>query len=214
MTQSTARPVSGPSSEVGACWSCHGPVPVGDAFCPSCKAVQPPGQVDHFRRLGLERGFDIDVAAVEKAYFQAQRTLHPDRFATRTPKEKALSQSQATAVNDAYETLKDALSRATYLAGLMGLNVLKEGCNALTDPVILMEAMEMREALAEAETEDEVVAITRRAQDDISDCEAELAGAFKAEDLEAVAKLITRLKYLRKLVDQTRFRRAELRGAG
>jgi molecular chaperone HscB len=199
---------------VQACWSCQGPVTAGEPFCPSCKAVQAPGQADHFQRLGVERGFDVDVSAIEKTYFQMQRLLHPDRFATRTAKEKTLSQQQATSLNDAYETLKDPLERAVYLARLMGLNVLKEGCNALTDPVILMEAMEMREALAEAETAEDVGDVTKRAQGEITDCEAELSLAFKSGDLDAVGTLITRLKYLRKLADETRFRRAELRGGG
>lgn len=184
----------------------------GEPFCPSCKAVQPPGQADHFQRLGVARTFDIDAAALEKAYFRMQRLLHPDRFATRTAKEKTLSQQQATSLNDAYETLKDPLERAAYLARLMGLNVLKEGCNALTDPVILMEAMEMREALAEAESADEVGDVTKRAQGEIANCESELSEAFAAKDMDRAAVLITRLKYLRKLADETRFRRAELRG--
>jgi len=196
---------------VQACWSCHGPVAVGDPFCSSCKAVQPPGQADHFQRMGLERSFDVDMDALEKAYFRMQRDLHPDRFATKTPKEKSLSQQQATSLNDAYETLKDPLDRAVYLAHLKGLDVLKEGCNALNDPVILMEAMEMREALAEAESADEVSDLTRRAQGDIADCEKELSSAFEGTDMDHIGTLITRLKYLRKLADETRFRRAELR---
>lgn len=196
------------------CWSCKGPVPAGEPFCASCKAVQPPGQLDHFARLGLPQGFDVDPARLERAYFDRQRMLHPDRFATKTPREKALSQQQATSLNDAYETLKDPLQRATYLAGLLGLNVLREGCNALTDPVILMEAMEMREALAEAETADAVAEITDRAVQDIRDCEDALAKGFEARDMDEVSHLITRLKYLRKLADETRFRRAQLRGGG
>lgn len=172
--------------------------------------MQPLGQADHYERLGLARGFGVELKVLEAAYFKAQRSLHPDRFATKTSKEKALSQQQATSLNDAYETLKDPLKRAVYLAGLSGINVLKEGCNALTDPVILMEAMEMREALAEAETPDDVIVITKRAHDEIGDCEAELATAFENRDMDAVGTLITRLKYLRKLADETRYRRAEL----
>jgi len=187
-------------------------VTAGEPFCASCKAVQPPGQADHFLRLGLDRAYDVDEAALEKSYFRMQRQLHPDRFATRTAREKTFSQSQATSLNDAYETLKDPLERAVYLARLMGLNVLKEGCNALNDPVILMEAMEMREALAEAETAEDVRDVTERAQGEIADCESELSQAFDTGDLERVATLITRLKYLRKLADETRFRRAQLRG--
>lgn len=197
---------------VEACWSCQGPVAAGEPFCPSCKAVQPPGQADHFQRLGLPRGFEIDTAALEASYFRMQRLLHPDRFATRTPKEKTLSQQQATSLNDAYETLKDPLDRAVYLAHLKGLDVLKEGCNTLSDPVILMEAMEMREALAEAETADDLSAMTKHTQGEIADCESELSDAFAIDDLDQAAALITRLKYLRKLADDTRARRAELRG--
>lgn len=201
-----------PERIVEACWSCQGPVGMGEPFCPSCKAVQPPGQADHFQRLGLPRGFEIDTAALETSYFRMQRLLHPDRFATRTPKEKTLSQQQATSLNDAYETLKDPLDRAVYLAHLKGLDVLKEGCNTLSDPVILMEAMEMREALAEAETADDLSAMTKHTQGEIADCESELSDAFAADDLDKAAALITRLKYLRKLADDTRARRAELRG--
>ncbi|HBT43530.1 MAG TPA: Fe-S protein assembly co-chaperone HscB, partial [Rhodospirillaceae bacterium] len=77
-----------------------------------------------------------------------------------------------------------------------------------------MEAMEMREALAEAETAEDVATVTKRAQGEIADCESELSDAFAADDLDQAAALITRLKYLRKLADDTRARRAELRGRG
>jgi molecular chaperone HscB len=208
-------PTDGPKERiVQACWSCQGPVAAGEPFCPSCQAVQPPGQADHFQRLGLPHGFEIDVAVLEQSYFRMQRLLHPDRFATRTPKEKTLSQQQATSLNDAYETLKDPLERAVYLAHLKGLDVLKEGCNTLTDPVILMEAMEMREALDAAETAQDLSAMTKHTQGEIADCEGELSAAFAADDLDQAAALITRLKYLRKLADDTRARRAELRGRG
>lgn len=199
-------------AEIVACWSCKGPVAATDLFCASCDAVQPPGHADHFTRLGLERGFEVDLGALEQAYFGLQRRLHPDRFATRTGTEKALSQQQATSLNEAYETLKDPLSRAVYLAGLSGLSVLTEGCNAITDPMILMEAMELREALAMAETAEDVERISKQTAGDITACEAALSRAFVAEDMKTISTLITRLKYLRKLADETRARRAQLRG--
>ncbi len=200
-------------TEPRPCWSCKGPVASVALFCATCEAVQEPGQLDHYARLGLERGFDVNVKRLERAYFDLQRLLHPDRFATKTPKEKALSQQQAISLNDAYETLKDPLTRAQHLAGLMGLNVLAEGRGAPADPVVLMEAMELREALAEAESAEEVGQITVRARKDIDDCEAALSRAFESADMDAVSLLITRLKYLRKLADETRSRRARMASA-
>lgn len=195
------------------CWSCRGPVAAGLLFCPTCDAIQPPGQLDPFRRLGFAVGFDIDRDVLDRRYFEAQRRLHPDRFATRTPRERALSQQQATSVNEAYEALKDPLRRADTLIHMRGTDALPEGCNLINDQELLLETLELREALAEAETGAGVEALERRAGDDIARCVAELAEAFAADDLERASRLTTRLKYLRKLADETRVRRAQIAGS-
>jgi molecular chaperone HscB len=194
-----------------SCWSCRGPVPGAAPFCPTCDAVQPPGQVDHFSRLGLAVGFDVDGDFLDRCYFGLQRRLHPDRFATRSSRERALSQQQATSLNEAYETLKDPLRRADYLMHLKGTEVLPEGCNLVNDPELLEEAMEMRESLDEAATAEDVTRVAERAQRDIEDCIARLHSAFTGERLEEACRLTTRLKYLRKLADEARARRAQLR---
>lgn len=192
------------------CWSCKGPVGEGALFCPTCRAVQPPGQVDHFSRLGLEARFDLDQAELDRRYFERQRLLHPDRFATRTTRERVLSQQQATSLNDAYETLKEPLHRADYLVHLQGSGVLHEGCHLVNDPEVLMEAMELREALAEADTIEEVHAVAQRARSDIATCIDRLERLFAAGDLEGACKMTTRLKYLTKLADEVRTRRTRL----
>src|SRR5262245_58349953 len=133
-----------------SCWSCGGPVDTVAPFCPTCRAVQPPRPVDHFGRLGLPVDFAIDAADLDRRYFALQRQLHPDRFATKTSRERALSQSQAVALNEAYETLKDPLERATYLLKLKGIDANPDGRHTVNDPTLLMEQMERREALMEA----------------------------------------------------------------
>jgi molecular chaperone HscB len=189
-----------------ACWSCRGPVPATEPFCPTCGAVQPPGQADHFARLGFDRGYDLDPKEIGRRYFQLQRRLHPDRFATKSPKERALSQAQATSLNEAYETLMDPLSRAVYLLRLAGIET-GGGGRTIDDPVLLMEAMEMREALAEARTGGEVEAVVARARRDAEACRADLSRAFAAGDLDTARKDTLRLTYLDKLVEEARVRR-------
>ncbi|MCW5700197.1 MAG: Fe-S protein assembly co-chaperone HscB [Rhodospirillales bacterium] len=193
---------------VSPCWSCRGPVVNGDVFCGTCDAVQPPGQLDHFRRLGLKPGFNVDVAILNRLYFDCQRRLHPDRFASRTPRERALSQQQSTSVNEAYETLRDPLKRADYLVHLQGSGVLTEGCNLVADQELLTESLELRELLAEAETIAEVAALEKRAANDIKSCIDDLSRAFADVRLEQACRLTTRLKYLKKLEDECRVRRA------
>jgi len=198
------------SAPLKPCWSCKGPTPVSALFCTTCKAVQAPAPVDHFVRLGVEQGFDVDVAGLDRLYFDLQRQLHPDRFATKAPKEKALSQQQATALNDAYETLKDPLKRADYLVHLLGVDVLPEGCNLVRDQSILIEAMEMREKLMMADTMEALNAIQRETKAEIDDVLIGLSLAFKGGDVVGACQLTTRLKYLDKMMGEVRQGRARL----
>ncbi|MDZ3837257.1 MAG: Fe-S protein assembly co-chaperone HscB [Rhodospirillales bacterium] len=198
---------------VSACWSCRGPVPLGGIFCATCAAVQPPSAADHFERLGLARAFDVDPELLDRSYFQAQRQLHPDRFATRTPRERTFSQLQAVGLNEAYETLKDAVSRAEYLISLAGLEVVPEGCSLVGEQELLHEVMERREALAEAETAEVVADLEGEARRDTEGCLGGLSLAFREGDLAAASRLITRLKYLAKYTQECRIRRARLEAA-
>lgn len=185
-----------------ACWSC-GAVAEG-LFCATCKVVQPPGQDDHFQRLGLPRGFVIDRAELDRRYFAAQRLLHPDRFATRSARERAIAQSQAVSLNEAYETLRAPLARATYLLKLAGVAKTPDRDHTIDDPALLMEQMERREALADAATPTDLMRVLQAAETDAAAVVAALEAAFAANDLARATSLATRLKYLLKLADEAR----------
>ena len=175
----------------------------GLAFCDTCQAVQPPGQADHFARLGLARTFALDGVELERCYMMLQRRLHPDRFATRGGRERELSMQQATSLNDAYETLHSPLRRAKYLLALAG-EVASEN-----DTEVLMEALADRETLAEADGDGvsalaEDVALRREA------CIAALGEAFAGDRLTEAGALTGRLAYLDKLASEARVRRVAL----
>ncbi|MDA8231655.1 MAG: Fe-S protein assembly co-chaperone HscB [Magnetospirillum sp.] len=196
------------------CWSCKGPVCGRALFCSVCGAVQGPNAADHFARLGMTPAYDIDIDALERQYFGFQRRLHPDRFAGRSGKEKMLSQQQATSLNEAYETLKDPLKRAVYLLGLLGRAVDLSACGTISDPELLMEQMEKREAIAEADTVEAITKLSASADADVIACQCHISAAFNAGDLDAAAELATRLKYLTKLAEDARARKGRLmRGA-
>lgn len=195
---------------IAACWSCRGPVAGGSIFCATCGAVQPPAAIDHFARLRLPRSFDIDAETLDQSYFSNQRQLHPDRFATHTPRERAFSQLQAVSLNDAYETLKDPGKRAEYLIGLDGGEVVPEGCFLVAEQELLHEVMEQREELAEAESIRVVGVLEANARGDIESCVGDLSAAFANDDLVGAARLTTRLKYLVKFIEECRSRRARL----
>lgn len=180
-----------------SCTSCGGQV--ADAICAGCKALQPPGQLDHFARLGLPRAYEVDPAALERAYFAAQRRFHPDRFAGRGAREKNFSLQHATLINEAYETLREPLARARYLLDIEGRPLPGEDGRTIADPTLLMEAMEWREALEEAGSPADLQALGQRLAGDLAAVQGELGRAFAARDLDGATRQALRLSYLVKL---------------
>jgi molecular chaperone HscB len=215
MTDRTTALVAGgaPTGPLTACWSCQGPVAAAALFCHVCGAVQPPREADAYTRLGFEPRFDIDMAELDKRYLGFQRNLHPDRFARKSSRERAIAESQAMSLNQAYETLKDAVKRAQALLARAGIASPVGESRTIDDPELLMEAMEAREALVEAEDLDAVKRLTERAQREDAACLQAMTSAFAERHWEAAARQTTRLRYWRKFADELRGKRAALAGA-
>jgi molecular chaperone HscB len=204
------------SPEAGAvapCWNCKQPVAARALFCHSCGAVQAPGQLDHFARLGVVPGFDLDLDRLEKQYLGFQRAMHPDRFVTKTPKERAIAEQQAVSMNEAYETLKDPLRRAAYLLERAGKTAAVDKDQTVHDPELLMEAMEAREQLSEVATVDALEKLQVEAGAKAIDLLSQLSKAFAADDLDAANRAATRMKYWRKFLEESRARRTALEDA-
>ncbi len=104
---------------------------------------------NYYERLGLPRRFSIDPAALEAAYLDRSRAVHPDFHHAGSGGEQAASESLTAGVNEAYTTLKDPFRRAEHLLALLG------GPTA-TDvkdipPAFLMEMMDLREGIERAD---------------------------------------------------------------
>jgi molecular chaperone HscB len=125
----TATGVKTPQ-EIRSCWSC-GTTSVG-FFCENCGKIQPPAPVDYFTFFRLPRKLSIDVAALEKDFYELSRKLHPDLNARAGNQEQEWSLQQSSLLNDAYRTLKDPIKRTQYLLKLEGVE-LEEQSKAATE---------------------------------------------------------------------------------
>ena len=101
-------------------------------FCQACGKVQPPAPVDYFTFFGLPRKLNVDVAALERGFYQLSRKLHPDINARAGSKEQEWILEQSSLLNDAYRTLKDPIKRTQYLLLLEGVE-LEEQSKSATD---------------------------------------------------------------------------------
>jgi molecular chaperone HscB len=109
-----------------ACWSCsvaHNDVTL---FCAHCSKIQPPPGGDYFQVFGLDRAFQVDLAALEQEFHRLSRKVHPDRFARAGENERQWSLADTALLNDAYRTLKDPLHRTEYLLKLEGAEIGEE----------------------------------------------------------------------------------------
>ena len=111
-----------------SCWSC-GSMRAAH-FCESCGKVQPPVPVDYFTFFGLPPKLNLDVAALEKSFYELSRRLHPDLNARAGSKEQEWSLEQSSLLNDAYRTLRDPLKRTEYLLHLEGVELEEQSKNA------------------------------------------------------------------------------------
>lgn len=146
---------------------------------------------NYFELLSLSQSFDIDLTALESAYFTAQRQYHPDRFVGKSAEERAKAAAQSANLNEAYNTLKHPLKRAKHLLALQGITVLDEANSTKPNQQLLLEIMELQEVIADGQKPD-ITGLIRT-------CEKDLSDAFQNNDLEAAKNSTIRLSYLYKL---------------
>ena len=56
-----------------------------------------------FEIFGLKPQFRIDKQKLDEKYFEIQKKVHPDRFASASDTEKRVAQQWATLINDAFQ---------------------------------------------------------------------------------------------------------------
>lgn len=104
---------------------------------------------DFFSLLGLPISFGLELDRLDAARQQLQAVVHPDRFASATESQRRVALQWSTRLNEAFNTLKDPVSRAAYLLELKGQPSASEGRSSLP-LAFLEEQMALRESLEEA----------------------------------------------------------------
>ena len=168
-----------------------------------------------FEILGLAPSFALDPNVLEQRQRELNRALHPDRHAGKSPAERRQALGRAMDVNLAYRTLRDPASRAEALFALLGAPSTRE--STISDPVLLMEMMEQREALEEARqagNRTQLEAIGRSMAEREQLVLGKLAAAFaplltgspsaeaREAQLASARQLLAELRYVRRFAEE------------
>ncbi|KAI9749426.1 MAG: hypothetical protein M1815_002533 [Lichina confinis] len=136
--------------------------------------------------------FAIDLRQLRREFLRLQGAAHPDRHSGEL---RSRAEATSTYINEAYRTLQDPLLRAQYLLSLRGIDVADDETATVEDPELLMQVLETRETIEEAQAEEDLEPLRRENDARIAASLSVLEKAFEADDLPAAKSEAVKLRY-------------------
>lgn len=155
----------------------------------------------YFNLFQLEPSFNIDTEALEQTYRALAARFHPDKFASASAFEQKQAVMMSSTINDAYRTLKSPIDRAAYLLKSQNIDADAPEHTSFS-PEFLMQQMEWRETLMDAQMEknhDAIRALDQEIQEVQSNLYQNLQQAFEQQDYESAAQWVRHGRFLNKL---------------
>ena len=166
-------------------------------------------QDNDFELFQLPRRQQLDLAELDQRWKTLQRQVHPDRFVAQGAAAQRVAMQWSVRINEAYQRLKDPLKRAAYLCELGGVAV-EAHSNTAMPADFLMQQMEWREALDDAEDAGALQALACEVQQASSDALQEVTAAIDTQqDMLAAAALVRRMMFIQKFAQEVRQRQLQ-----
>ncbi len=166
-------------------------------------------QDNDFELFQLPRRQQLDLAELDQRWKTLQRQVHPDRFVAQGAAAQRVAMQWSVRINEAYQRLKDPLKRAAYLCELGGVPVEAHSNTAMPSD-FLMQQMEWREALDDAEDAGALQALACEVQQASSDALQEVTAAIDTQqDMLAAAALVRRMMFIQKFAQEVRQRQLQ-----
>ncbi|KAL1609089.1 molecular chaperone [Nothophoma quercina] len=162
----------------------NAPLPINThySFFPKSLSAGPPP----------EGPFSIDLNALKREFLQLQAKAHPDLH---PQEDKKRAEATSARINEAYKTLQSPLHRAQYLLSQRGIETAEDETAKVDDPELLMEVLEAREQIEEAESEEDLVSMKEENEGRIRESIKALEQAFAGDDMELAKIETVKLRY-------------------
>lgn len=117
---------------------------------------------------------------------------HPDRHGGHL---KVRAEATSARINEAYKTLQNPLLRTQYLLSQRGIDVAEDETAKTEDPELLMEVLDVREDIENAQEEEELEEMKTTNDERIAKSEEVLDKAFREDDMTLAAAEAIRMRY-------------------
>ena len=158
---------------------------------------------NYFSSFDLDPSFSIDVAVLEQRYEQLMTICHPDRFAAAPAFEQRAAAKRAADINEAFNVLKQPVSRAGHLLQLAGVD-LPALERQPADPEFLFEQMMLRERVQEFANLNpgEAAELTSEIKDAYVSTQGKFVTLYEAGDIAAASTAWVEFHFQQKLSDE------------
>ena len=171
-------------------------------YCSECGRILPPAERNYFDVFGLPPDqLVIDIPQLEKRFLELSRKYHPDRFASKTPLENQIAHEYSSAVNNAYRTLKEPVSRAKYVVERKLGSIEEKSANVPPEMAeFFFEIHDLLDAIREANGNPpeaalkEVQKAEQELREKVKELEANLQDHFAIYDAAPEQKAIEKIK--------------------
>ncbi|KPA54326.1 cobalamin 5'-phosphate synthase [Photobacterium leiognathi subsp. mandapamensis] len=161
--------------------------------------------MNHFELFGLPFQFELNGNQLATQFRELQRHFHPDNYATASERDRLLAVQKAAQINDAFQTLKNPVSRAEYMLAERNEDIRGEQ-KTLQDMTFLMQQMELRETLEaipdSSDPESALFDFEQQASAMYKEHLAQLTVLLNSEKWVEAADAVRKLKFIVKLRDE------------
>ncbi|WWO95390.1 MAG: Fe-S protein assembly co-chaperone HscB [Candidatus Dasytiphilus stammeri] len=106
---------------------------------------------NYFDLFRLPLQFNIDQKLLAIRFYELQQQFHPDQCINKSVKDKKWFVEQCALINQAWQILREPLSRAVYILSLYGFDIDNEAYSLNKDVSFLTEQLELREECEQIE---------------------------------------------------------------
>ena len=165
----------------------------------------------YFKLFGLSEQFALDAPTLATAFRELQAKYHPDRFVNADDQERRVALQSTGFINEANEALISPRLRARYLLTLKGVEFDDE-IDTTSDGMFLMQQMEMREALEDAQSTsddpeavlDAVEKIAKEVRTLSQSLQDDFESSYNSEDFTGAKQAVLKMKFFERLSNEVK----------
>lgn len=156
---------------------------------------------NYFEIFSQDISSEPDIQRLKEKNRELQQQSHPDRFANGSDVQKRQAMQITSLINEAYNVLKNPVSRLQYMLSLKGVDMSSE-TDTTMDGEFLMQQMELREQIADIHNQSDPLDLLdamnldlkKQAQLLMQDFELR----YQSDDLPQSREIVRKMQFLNK----------------